>query len=561
MRWISRVIVCALGAAAFMLLLAATQSVAPSPIQFDDVTARSGIHFRNEPSKTSRKYLPESMVGGVAMIDYDGDGKLDLYFVNGAALADPMPKGKQPDKTDPRYWNRLYRNNGDGTFTDVTERAGVRGSSYDMGVATGDYDNDGRPDLYVTGIGRNILYHNNGDGTFTDVTDKAGVAGGGWSTGAMFIDYDRDGRLDLIVSRYLTWDFRDIYCGDRKPGYRAYCHPDEFPAITHILYHNEGNGKFRDVSEESGFAKFPGKGLGVAMNDYDQDGWPDILIANDSIAQQLFHNLHNGKFEEVALGLGIAYDEDGHAFAGMGADFADYDNDGWPDIFINALANQRYSLFHNVKGQFEYVSDSQGIAAATMTHSGWGAKFADFDDDGWKDLFVAQGHVMDNIQLTQPSVHYLEAPLLLRNIRGNFADVSAGSGGLFREKLAARGAAFGDLNNDGYVDVVLNDNDGPPVIAQNRPGKNHWILIDTIGIASNHDGIGARVEVVSESGQEQYAMVSTAGSYLSASDKRVHFGLGSASTIKLIEIHWPSGKVQKLSNIPADQILKVREPN
>ncbi|MGH9695537.1 MAG: FG-GAP repeat domain-containing protein, partial [Bryobacteraceae bacterium] len=425
------------------------------------------------------------------MIDYDGDGKLDLYFVNGAALADPMPKGKQPDKTDPRYWNRLYRNNGDGTFTDVTEKAGVRGSSYGMGVATGDYDNDGRPDLYVTGLGRNILYHNNGDGTFTDVTNQAGVAGGGWSTGAMFVDYDRDGRLDLIVSRYLTWDFRDIYCGDRKPGYRAYCHPDEFPAITHILYHNEGNGKFRDVSEESGFAKFPGKGLGVAMNDYDQDGWPDILIANDSIAQQLFHNLRNGKFEEVALGLGIAYDEDGHAFAGMGTDFADYDNDGWPDIFINALANQRYSLFRNTKGQFEYVSDSQGIAAATMTHSGWGAKFADFDDDGWKDLFVAQGHVMDNIQLTQPSVRYLEAPLLLRNVHGNFVDVSPGSGDLFREKLAARGAAFGDLNNDGYVDVVLNNNDGPPVIAQNRPGKNHWILIDTIGTASNRDGIGA----------------------------------------------------------------------
>ncbi len=560
MRWIGRVIVFALGAAAFMLLLAATQSVRPSPIQFDDITARSGIHFRNEPSKTSRKYLPESMVGGVAMIDYDGDGKLDLYFVNGAALADPMPKGKQPDKSDPRYWNRLYRNNGDGTFTDVTERAGVRGSSYDMGVATGDYDNDGRPDLYVTGIGHNILYHNNGDGTFTDVTNQAGVAGGGWSTGAMFIDYDRDGRLDLIVSRYLTWDFRDIYCGDRKPGYRAYCHPDEFPAITHILYHNEGNGKFRDVSEQSGFAKFPGKGLGVAMNDYDQDGWPDILIANDSIAQQLFHNLRNGKFEEVALGLGIAYDEDGHAFAGMGADFADYDNDGWPDIFINALANQRYSLFHNVKGQFEYVSDSQGIAAATMTHSGWGAKFADFDDDGWKDLFVAQGHVMDNIQLTQPSVRYLEAPLLLRNVHGKFVDVSYGSGDLFHEKLAARGAAFGDLNNDGYVDVVLNNNDGPPVIAQNRPGKNHWILIDTIGAASNRDGIGARVKIVSETGQAQYAMVSTGGSYLSASDKRVHFGLGSANTVKLLEIHWPSGKVQTLSNIPADQILKVREP-
>ena len=551
----------ALGAAAFMLLLAATQRVPQSPIQFDDVTSRSGVHFRNEPSKTSRKYLPESMVGGVAMIDYDGDGKLDLYFVNGAALADPMPKGKQPDKTDPRYWNRLYHNNGDGTFTDVTEAAGVRGSGYDMGVATGDYDNDGRPDLYVTGLGRNVLYHNNGDGTFTDVTNQAGVAGGGWSTGAMFIDYDRDGRLDLIVSRYLTWDFRDIYCGDRKPGYRSYCHPYEFPAITHILYHNEGNGNFRDVSAESGFTKYPGKGLGVAMNDYDGDGWPDILVANDSIAQQLFHNLRNGKFEEVALGLGIAYDEDGRAFAGMGADFADYDNDGWPDIFINALANQRYSLFHNTKGTFEYVSDSQGIAAATMTHSGWGAKFADFDNDGWKDLFVAQGHVMDNIQLTQPSVRYLEAPLLLRNVHGNFVDVSAGSGDLFREKLAARGAAFGDLNNDGYVDAVLNNNDGPPVIAQNRPGKNHWILIDTIGGASNRDGIGARVKIVSETGQEQYAMVSTAGSYLSASDKRVHFGLGSAKTIKLIEIHWPSGKVQQLANVPADQILKVREPD
>ncbi len=495
------------------------------------------------------------------MLDYDGDGFEDLFFVNGAALQDPMPPGAKPDKRDPKFWNRLYHNNHDGTFTDVTERAGLRGEGYGMGVAVGDFDNDGKADLYVTNFGRNILYHNNGDGTFSDVTDAAGVAGGGWSAGAMFIDYDRDGRLDLVVSRYLTWDFsKDVFCGDVRPGFRAYCHPDQFPAITHILYHNEGGGKFRDVSQDSGIAKRPGKGLGLAMNDYDRDGWPDIFIANDSAPQQLFHNLHNGKFEEVGLQAGVAYDEDGHTFAGMGTDFADYDNDGWPDIFVNSLANQKYALFHNLKGSFLYVSSPSGLSPATFAHSGWGARFEDFDNDGWKDLFIGQGHVMDNIQLTQPYLHYLEPPLLLRNVKGHFEDISADSGAIFKRPIAARGVAFGDLNNDGNIDVAINCLDGPAVIARNRGSANHWLTVDTEGTRSNRDGIGAVLRLVSDTGQEQYAMVSTAGSYLSASDKRVHFGLGAAKVVRRLEIHWPSGRVQTLENIPADQILHVREP-
>ncbi|MDQ2777483.1 MAG: CRTAC1 family protein [Acidobacteriota bacterium] len=532
-----------------------------SPISLDDVTSQSGIRFRTQASRTSRKYLVEAMVGGVAMLDFDGDGLMDLYFVNGAALQDPMPPGGRPDKSDPKYWNRLYRNNGDGTFTDVTVKAGVQGAGYGMGAAVGDYDNDGRPDLYVTNYGRNILYHNNGDGTFSDVTDAAGVAGEGWSTGAMFIDYDRDGKLDLAVSRYLTWDFsKDIFCGDNKPGYRAYCHPDQFPPISHLLYHNEGGGKFKDVSRESGFSGHPGKGLGVAMNDYDGDGWPDIFVANDSAPQQLFHNLHNGKFEEVALVSGVAYDEDGHVFAGMGTDFADYDNDGWPDIFVNALANQRYALFHNIKGMFSYISGPSGLGSASQAHSGWGAHFADFDNDGWKDLFVGQGHVMDNIELTQPYTHYLEPPLLLRNAGGRFQDISASAGSVFHESIAARGVAFGDLYNNGSVDVAINCDDGPAIIARNRGNANHWLTVDTEGVRSNRDGIGARLHLVSENGREQYAMVSTAGSYLSASDKRVHFGLGSVKRVSSIEIRWPSGIVQKLSDVPVDRILHVREP-
>jgi enediyne biosynthesis protein E4 len=525
-------------------------------VNFVDITREAGVSFRNEPSRTSHKYLPEAMVGGVALFDYNLDGRLDIFLVNGAALQDPMGPGAEPDKSDPKYWNRLYRNNGDGTFTDVTESSGLRGTRYDMGAAVADYDNDGRPDLYVTGLGGNHLYHNNGDGTFTDVTEQAGVKGSGWSAGAAFVDYDRDGRLDLVVSRYLEWDFsRDIWCGARKPGYRAYCEPAQFQPTTHLLFHNEGNGRFRDVSVESGFTKYPGKGLGIAINDYDRDGWPDILIANDGVAQQLFHNLKGGKFEEVALSRGIAYDEDGQAFAGMGVDFADYDNDGWPDIFINALANQRYALFRNTKGSFQYVSGSSGLAAATRKHSGWGAKFIDYDNDGWKDLFVGQGHVMDNVQLTQPDLRYLEPPLLLHNEHGKLTSAPA-----FDQPFAARGVAFGDLDNDGSIDVVMNCNGGPAVILRNRGNDKHWLMVNTMGTRSNRDGIGAQIHVATAGGLDQYLVISTASSYLSASDKRAHFGLGTDKALKYLEITWPSEIVQRIENVKADQILTVREP-
>ncbi len=543
-------------------------SVAPSPIRaapghrgFKDVALQAGVRFQHASSKTSQKYLPESMGSGVAMLDYNNDGYLDLFFVNGARLQDPMPTGAKPDKTDPKYWNRLFRNNRDGTFADVTESAGLQGQGYGMGVAVGDFDNDGFPDLYVTGVGRNWLYRNDGNGTFTDVTDKAGVGGSGWSVGACFVDYDRDGRLDLIVTRYLDWDFsQNRYCGERKPGYRSYCHPDLFKPVTHLVFHNNGDGTFTDVSVESGLGAVPSKGLGIAVNDFDGDGWPDICVANDSFPEQLFRNNRDGTFTEIAGDLGLAYDEDGKTFAGMGVDFADYNNDGLPDIIINALANQRYALYKNQGGRaFDYVSGPSGLSAISASHSGWGAKFFDYDNDGWKDLFVAQGHVMDNIELTQPSARYREPLLLLQNRRGNFHDVSRDSGKVFQTAMSARGAAFGDLNNDGQVDIAINCNDGPALVLMNGGSDNHWLIVNTVGTRSNRDGIGTQIRLVSASGQEQHGYVSTAGSYASSSDKRVHFGLGADTTVKLLEARWPSGHSQRWENIRADQIITLKE--
>ncbi len=539
---------------------AVAEREAPLPM-FEDVTARSGVAFRLLSSRTPQKYLIETMPGGVAMLDYDKDGREDLFFVNGAALKSPMPPGAAADKSDPKYWNRLYHNNGDGTFTDVTERAGVRGDSYGMGVAVGDYDNDGYPDLYVTNFGQNILYHNNGDGTFTDVTAKAGVGAGGWSSSALFIDYDRDGRLDLFVARYLDWDFsKNIPCGAPEKRQRAYCHPDVFPRAAYLLYHNNGDGTFTDVSLKSGIASAPGKGLGSALNDYDGDGWPDILVANDAIAEQLFHNNHDGTFSEVGLRAGLAYDEDGRAFSGMGVAFEDYDNDGWPDVFIDDLANQKYALFHNVKGAFQYVSGPTGLAGITIGHSGWGTGLIDYDNDGWKDLFVAQSHVMDNVEFFQGNVRYREPLLLLRNVSGRFVDVSGESGAAFGTVQAARGAAFGDLYNDGQIDVVVSCLDGEAKVLRNRGGRNRWLTVDTEGTVSNRDGIGARVEMTGEDGRRQYATVTTGGSYCSASDKRVHFGLGGEAAVKVVRILWPSGVIQTIEHPPIDRIVSVREP-
>jgi hypothetical protein len=502
------------------------------------------------------------MGAGVAMFDYDNDGYLDLFFVNGALIRNPMPQGAVPDKSDPRFWNRLYRNNHDGTFTDVTEKAGLQGHFYGMGVATGDYDNDGNSDLLVTNLSGNVLYHNNGDGTFTDVTAKAGVPGDGWCTGACFVDYDRDGYLDLIVTRYVEWNFAsNVYCGLHRPGYRDYCHPDQFKPVSHLVYHNNRDGTFTDVSKTTGIGASLGKGLGVAINDFNGNGWPDIFVANDSYPEQLFRNNRDGTFTNVAVAAGAAYNQNGGVFAGMGADFADYNNDGWPDLFVNALANQKYVLLRNNKGVFEDVTDPSGVGAITLQHSGWGTKFIDYDNDGRLDLFVAQGHVMDNIELTDPGLHYREPFLLMKNNGGQFRDVSAEAGPIFQMPFSARGAAFGDLDNDGSIDVAVNCNNGPAIILRNQGNhKNHWLLVNLVGSESNRDGIGAKIHVVSDEGVEQYAFVSTAGSYLSASDKRAHFGLGASKKVRLVEITWPSGIVQKFDSIAADQILTVHEP-
>ena len=557
MRW--EFILLAAGAFACRAADQAEAAGAALPV-FQDLTAGSGVDFRCEGSPTSQKYLIETMVGGVAILDYDVDGRLDLYFVNGARLEDPMPPGAEPDKSAPRFWNRLYRNNGDGTFTDVAEEAGVQDRYYGMGAAVGDYDNDGDPDLYVTNFGRNTLFRNNGDGTFTDVTEAAGVGGGGWSSAAGFLDYDRDGDLDLFVSRYLVWDFEhNPYCG--PPDARAYCHPATFPTITHLLYRNNGDGTFTDVSRQAGFADTPGYGLGVAFNDYDRDGWPDIFVANDKVAEQLYRNRGDGTFEEVALEAGLAFNEEGGTFSGMGVDFADYDNDGWPDIVVTALANERYALFRNEEGFFNYESDSTGLSRETHRSSGWGLKLVDFDNDGWKDLFVGQSHVMDNIEMVRPSTPYREPMLLLRNEGGRFRDVSEGRGDAFEIPRVARGVAFGDLDNDGFVDVVVNCLNCPAVILRNQGGNgNHWLAVALSGTLSNRDGIGARLRVVTASGLEQYAFASPTGSYQSANDKRVHFGLGRDATVKLLEIAWPSGCVQRLRDVKADRTLVVEEP-
>lgn len=530
------------------------------PGKFVDITSASGIHFNYLSSHTSKHYLPETMGPGVALFDYDNDGRLDIFLVNGAPLQDPTPKGSIPQKTGPNYWNRLYHQKPDGTFEDVTEKAGLQGVGYGMGVAVGDYDNDGYEDLYVTAYGGNKLYHNNGDGTFTDVTDKAGVAGSGWSTSAAWVDLDNDGLLDLVVLRYLQWDFDDIYCGEHKEGYRAYCHPDLFQPISPLVYHNDGNGHFTEVSKKIGLSK-PGKGLGIALADYDRDGHIDLFVANDSMVEFLYHNKGDGTFEEVGLLSEVAVDGDGRTYAGMGVDFADYNNDGLPDLVITDLANQRYALYLNSgDSTFSYASFTSGVARATMTHSGWGVRFLDYDNDGWKDLLIAQGHDLDTVELSYPNLHYREPMLLLRNTGKEFVDVSAASGEVFSQPWLSRGMAIGDIDNDGRLDAVVTTNDGPVHILHNEtPMQNHWLLLKLVGHKSNRDAIGAEVKLVTAKGP-QFATVSTASSYLSSSDKRVHFGLGSESAAQSIEIRWPSGITQTLKNVHADQILTVDEP-
>lgn len=549
---------------AIWLLLSLMGAAPPPGVEFTDVTSAVHLDFKHESSATSNKYLIETMGGGVALLDYDNDGRLDIFFTNGAKVDDPMPDGKAADKSDSKFWNRLYHQNPDGTFTDVTEKAGLTGipqNHYDMGVAVGDYDNDGFEDIYITGFGGNTLYHNNGNGTFTDVTKAAGAAGGEWSASAGFFDYDNDGKLDLFVTRYINWTYKtNRYCGERKPGYRAYCHPDNYDGVTDILYHNNGDGTFTDVSKKAGVANPNGKGLGVSFADYDGDGFTDIFVANDSVQCFLYHNNGNGTFSEVGLLAGVGFNEDGKTFAGMGADFTDFNNDGFPDIVVTDLSNERYMLFrNNGDGTFRDATNLSGVGAATMAFSGWSTHLFDYDNDGWKDLFVAQAHVMDTIQQTSPNLTYMQPPLLLRNESGHFTRVIAGDA--FQKDWAGRGAAFGDIDNDGDIDVVVSNLGQNAYLLRNDGGnRQNWIGIETVGKKSNRDGIGSRVKVVSASGTAQYFTVNTAIGYLSASDKRLTVGLGADSAAKLVEIRWPSGVVQKFENVKSGEKLKAVEP-
>jgi len=542
-----------------LALLAAISTTAP--ITFEEISDRSGVTFSSNSCPTPYKHQPEPMVGGVAIFDYDGDGYADLYFVNGA----DMPS---LEKTGPQYKNRLYRNNHDLTFTDVTDKAGVAGSGYGMGVAVGDYDNDGRPDLFVTNVNQNRLFHNNGDGTFTDVTAKAGVSGGVfaakkmWSVGAAWLDYNNDGLLDLFVTNYCQWD------PDNEPpcqinGNRVSCNPRMYKPLPNTLYRNNGDGTFTDVSEETGIAAHPGRGMGVAVADFDGDGFPDIIVANDDLPNQLFHNIGGKRFEEIADDAGVALAEGGNVISGMGVEFRDLFNRGLPDIFMTAMEKQTFPLFKNMgRGQFAEETSAAGLGLVTADMSGWSNAAVDLDNDGWKDLYVARSNVIDNVaQFTNRT--YGEPNTIFRNLgTGKFQDVTATSGAAFKTPTVNRGAAFGDLDNDGRMDLVVNVLNGKARVFHNTTaGGNHWVLLKLVGTKSNRMGIGAQIRLTAANGAVQYNHASTSTGYASSSDPRVHFGLGASRAAKEIQIAWPSGIKQVLRDVAVDRVVEIREPD
>jgi hypothetical protein len=516
------------------------------------------IAFSLDSCETPQRHVVETMAGGVAVFDYNNDGNLDIFFTNGADIT-------SLDKTGPQYWNRLFRNNGDGTFTDVTEQAGLKGTGYDTGVAIGDYDNDGYEDIFVAGVFRNTLYHNNGDGTFTDVTEKAGLAhldkqyGPLWSVGAAWADVNNDGFLDLFVVNYLSWD-RQKEPDCRVNGKPEYCHPRYFKPLPDQLFQNNGNGTFTDISESSGIRAYPGKGMAVAVADYDNDGLPDLFVTNDKNFNFLFHNKGNAHFEEVAFEAGVALPEHGNLISGMGAGFQDLNNDGLPDIALVALANETFPIYQNKgNGEFAEVTTQSGMALLSNPMSGYSPNIADFDNDGWKDLFVSRGDVqspdMANVaQIDQPNT-------VFRNLHdGHWEALTEAAGFGALPPRRHRGAATGDFNHDGKLDIVVSALSAPAEIWMNdSPNQNHWLELKLRGTKSNRDGIGARIRIMA-GGQAQYMYVSYSAGYASSSAGPTHFGLGSAKKVDEIEIKWPSGIVQLLKDIAADQILPVTEP-
>jgi len=526
------------------------------PVTFVDIATSAGITFVHDNAPSTEKYLIETMGSGCAWIDYDQDGLLDLYLVNGAATRVYRPS--QPLRS------ALYRNNGDGTFTDVTVKAGVGAEGlFGMGVAVGDYDNDAFPDLFVLGYGRCILYHNNGDGTFTDVTARAGVQNSGrWASSAAWFDYDNDGRLDLVIANYVDWSpERNFYCGDQGAGMRSYCHPDDFHGQPPTLYHNNGDGTFTDVSKVSGIGSKGGNGLGVVTFDYDNDGWQDIFIANDHMPNYLFHNNRDGTFREVGYLAGVSVSADGQFEAGMGTDAADTTGNGRMDLIVAHLDMQLARVYQNLgDGTFEDATLRSKLSYATYHISTFGARFMDYDNDGWRDLFMANGHVLDNIERYHADVKYAEPKMMFRNIgRGVFENVSDRLGPDFALPRVSRGAAVGDFDNDGDLDILINNCAQAPQLLRNDGGNaNHWLEILLIGTKSNRDGVGARVKV-SAGDLVLYDQRKGGMSYQSAQDPRLHFGLGNRSSVDQIEIIWPSGITTRLNNIKADQIISVKE--
>jgi enediyne biosynthesis protein E4 len=535
------------------LLFCAASPPAHSPIRF----SLSRIPFHLENGEVTARHVPATMAGGVAVFDYNKDGRPDIFFTNGANLATLT-------KDDRKYRNRLFRNDGNGVFTDVTDKAGVAGTGFDDGVAVGDYNNDGYPDLFVAGVHHNTLYRNNGDGTFTDVTAKAGLSrpdsqyGPLWAITAVWVDVNNDGLLDLFIVNYLQWDYATEPLCEYK-GASDYCNPRKYKGLPDQLFLNKGDGTFEDVSENWGIRAHLGKGMGVGMADYDLDGRPDLFVTNDASYNFFFHNLGN-KFEETAFQNGVALAEDGNMISGMGLDFRDFDNDGHPDIAFVALANQTFPLFKNMAGkEFREITTPSGMRALSLPFSGFGAGLYDFDNDGWKDLFVSRGDVLSR---AMPGQSVDQPNTVFRNLGagGKWQALTGEAGFDAAPPVRHRGCAFGDLDGDGRVDVVVTGLQADAEIWMNRSeGAGHWLDIALEGTESNRDGIGARIKLVTRTGAQYNHMTSSVG-YASSSYGPVHFGLGADTKAESIEIHWPSGIVQTLSNEPADHVLNVKEP-
>ena len=525
------------------------------PIRFTDVTAQAGIHFRHNSGAFGKKYLPETMGSGVCAIDYDNDGWQDIFFVNSK---------NWPGHGDTKSYSALYHNNQDGTFTDVTKQAGLATEMYGLGCAVGDYDNDGHDDIYVTALDGNHLFRNLGNGKFADVTARAGVRDPGFATGAIWFDYDNDGKLDLYVSHYVDWSVATDQTCSLDTKNKSYCTPELYKGQSGTLFHNKGNGGFEDVTKKAGLYDPTGKSLGIALIDVDNDGWMDLFVTNDTQANKLYRNNHNGTFTEMALEAGVAYSDAGKKRAGMGTDAEDYDSTGRQSLVIGNFTNESLSLYHNDgSGLFSDNSVASGIASSSASSLTFSAFFFDYDLDGLPDIFAANGHVADDVSVVQPTIHYAEPPLLFHNKgHGKFDDVTDRVGTALRQPVVGRGAAYLDFDNDGDLDLVLTTSNGPAKLLRNENGnQNDMLRIKTIGTRSNRDGIGAKITVTTRDGLHLFKMVKSGSSYLSQSELPVTFGLGKprANKVVSLDIIWPSGKKESIRNVQPNQFLTLEE--